>query len=108
MKLDKFLIRQEDTTTEYRIYLNGELDLSVAPQLRSALEPLVNKIDKTLVLNLKDLRYIDSTGIGIIISILKIRDELKAPFVVREIPKSIQRLFDLTGISDFLKEGTET
>jgi anti-sigma B factor antagonist len=108
MKIVNFLINQEETSTEYHIYLKGELDLSVAPQLRSVLEPLVNKMDKTLVLNLKDLRYIDSTGIGIIISILKIRDELKAPFVVREIPKSIQRLFDLTGISDFLTEGTET
>src|SRR5260370_5054248 len=108
MKIVNFLINQEETSTEYNIYLKGELDLSVAPQLRSVLEPLVNKMDKTLVLNLKDLRYIDSTGIGIIISILKIRDELKAPFVVREIPKSIQRLFDLTGISDFLTEGTET
>jgi anti-sigma B factor antagonist len=108
MNIDKFQINQQETEGEYRLYLSGELDLSVASQLRSALEPIVNQIDKTLILNLKDLKYIDSTGMGIIISVLKIRDELNAAFIVREIPKSIKRLFDLTGISDFLKEGIET
>jgi anti-sigma B factor antagonist len=104
MNKEKFLIDQHETNEEYIVYLSGELDLSVAPQLRAALESIVNQVDKALVLNLKELKYIDSTGIGIIISVLKIRDELNASFTVREIPASIKRLFDLTGISEFLNE----
>jgi anti-sigma B factor antagonist len=107
MNIEKFLIDQQETNEEYVIFLSGELDLSVAPQLRSALESVVNHTEKALVLNLRELKYIDSTGIGIIISVLKIRDELNAPFTVREIPRSIKRLFDLTGISEFLGEGKE-
>jgi anti-sigma B factor antagonist len=107
MNIEKFLIDQQETNEEYVFYLKGELDLSVAPQLRSALECVVNRVEKPLILNLKELKYIDSTGIGIIISVLKIRDELNAPFSVRQIPASIKRLFDLTGISEFLEEGKE-
>jgi anti-sigma B factor antagonist len=107
MNVEKFLIDRQETDKEYVFYLSGELDLSVAPQLRTALESVVNQIDKPLILNLKQLKYIDSTGIGIIISVLKVRDELNAPFTVREIPAPIKRLFDLTGISEFLKEGKE-
>jgi anti-sigma B factor antagonist len=107
MKAEQFEVVQEETKDQYILHVNGELDLSVVPQLRSALELVMNKTDKALVLNLKQLKYIDSTGIGIIVSVLKLRDELNAPFFVRDIPAAIRRLFDLTGISRYLIEGTE-
>jgi anti-sigma B factor antagonist len=107
MNIDKFLMDHKETDEEYVLYLSGELDLSAAPQLRAALESVVNRINKPFIINLKDLKYIDSTGIGIIISVLKVRDELNAPFSVREIPAPIKRLFDLTGISEFLEERKE-
>jgi len=107
MKIEKFVIDQQDNDKENMVYLSGELDLSVAPQLRKDLESIVNQVKKPLILNLKGLKYIDSTGIGIIFSILKIRNELNAPFTVLEIPASIKRLFDLTGISVFLIQSKE-
>jgi len=107
MKVMRFNMDFQENNKEYVFFLSGELDLSVAPQLRLALEPIVNKTDKPMIINLKDLTYIDSTGIGIIISVLKLRREIKSSFVVREVPESIKRLFDLTGISGFLCDGTE-
>lgn len=107
MKNEPFQVVMEETQEQFVLYVSGELDLSVVPQMRAALVPVMNRTDKALILNLKQLKYIDSTGIGIIVSLLKLRDELKAPFFVREIPSAIQRLFDLTGISRYLTEGTE-
>jgi anti-anti-sigma factor len=107
MKSQQFQIDQQETKDSYMISLGGELDLSVVTQLRSVLEPVIDRVDLNLVLNLRELTYIDSTGIGIIVSILKYRDGINAPFSVKEIPPSIQRLFDLTGISGYLTEGTE-
>ncbi len=104
MKIEKFVIDQQENDKENVVYLSGELDLSIAPQLRMTLESIVFQVKKPLILNLKELKYIDSTGIGIMVSILKIREELNAPFIILEIPASIKRLFDLTGISVFLKE----
>lgn len=98
----KFWITKEVNTDTITVFLNGELDLSVAPEMRADLEPYVNQSDRALVLNLKDLTYIDSTGIGIIILILKQRDAIGAPFYVAEIPSKIGRLFDITGISQYL------
>lgn len=107
MSIKNFKIVQEETEKEYILNLSGELDLSVAMQLRNALEPIVHKTNKTLILNLGNLKYIDSTGIGIIISVLKIRDEKNAGFFVRNIPAVIRRVLDLTGVSGFLKEELE-
>lgn len=108
MKIEPFRIEHDSTDGQYTLKLSGELDLSVVPQLESALEHVMNRTDVTLVLDLERLTYIDSTGIGIIVSILKTRDSLKAPFYVQSVPSSIRRLFDLTGLSGYLQEGKGT
>lgn len=87
------------------VYMQGELDLSKVAELRATLDPFVADTARKLVLNLKYLQYIDSTGIGVIVSVLKARDVLKAPFAVEDIPPKISRLFDLTGITPFLQAG---
>ncbi|WNQ10531.1 STAS domain-containing protein [Paenibacillus aurantius] len=98
----KFYVTKEVAADTITVYLHGELDLSMAPEMRADLEPYVNQTGRGLILNLKDLKYIDSTGIGIIILILKQRDALGASFHVAEIPSKIQRLFDITGITQYL------
>ncbi|MFD0716027.1 STAS domain-containing protein [Paenibacillus sp. GCM10027626] len=107
MSAKKFHVRQEETNEAYILYVSGELDLAAVHQFRAVLGPIVKQDEKALILNFKELTYIDSTGIGIIVSILKIRDDLHAPFIVQDIPPSIKRLFNLTGISGYLTEGTE-
>lgn len=100
-KNEKFNVRTEASGGSNRVYLSGELDLSVAPEFRNTLEPLVGDADKDLILNLKELKYIDSTGIGILLSILKVRHGQKGSFRVEEVQPNIQKLFDMTGISKF-------
>ena len=74
MKLpDKFQLRTENRDGRCVVYVSGELDLEVASQMRAAMAPLVELKDRELALNLRDLKYIDSTGIGIIVSVLKAR-----------------------------------
>jgi anti-sigma B factor antagonist len=84
------------------VYVSGEFDLEVAGQVRSAVEPLIELADRRLTLNLQDLKYIDSTGIGILISIVKARHARNAPFDVEHVPAHIKKLFDMTGITQFL------
>jgi anti-sigma B factor antagonist len=102
--LDKFRIELQQTEEANLMTISGELDLFEAKALRAALEPVVNDADRTLILDLGQLTYIDSTGIGIFVSVVKIRDENNGPFQVRHIPSGIKKLFDLTGITGFLIE----
>lgn len=100
-KSEKFTATTQKTEEICTVFLSGELDLSEAPEFRQVMEPLVENSNIDLVLNLKDLKYIDSTGIGILLSILKVRHGMNAPFYVREVPAQIQKLFDMTGIAKF-------
>ncbi|WP_040952118.1 STAS domain-containing protein [Gorillibacterium massiliense] len=101
LERNHFEAQVKETTEAVTVFVRGELDLAVAPQFRSVLEPLIPSA-KPLVLNLSELTYIDSTGMGIIIFILKARAEGKAGFTLDEVPAKIKKLFDLTGISKFL------
>jgi|GEM_PF-340599 len=103
-----FEVTQQETESGTIVFLQGQLDLSMAPYFRTVVEPLVIQKDKTLTLNLRDLRYIDSTGIGIIISFLKMRNEMGTTLNVEEVSPKTQRLFDMIGITKFLMPQKES
>ncbi|TNJ65803.1 STAS domain-containing protein [Paenibacillus hemerocallicola] len=102
--IDKFRLRTETQEGRCTVYVSGELDLEAASQMRAVMEPLVELCDRTLTLNLHELRYIDSTGIGILISVLKARHARNGAFTVEAIPTHIKKLFDMTGITPFLNQ----
>ncbi|NOU94952.1 anti-sigma factor antagonist [Paenibacillus sp. LMG 31456] len=101
-----FEIERQVSPSSHLLYLKGELDLAWAAELRAAADPYVAETSRKLVINLKDLQYIDSTGIGVILSLLKARHVLKAPITVEEIPPKIQRLFDMTGLTKFIEQSS--
>ncbi|MFI2858006.1 STAS domain-containing protein [Paenibacillus sp. JSM ZJ436] len=98
---DKFNATTQMNDKVCTVFLSGELDLSVAPDFRLVMEPLVSNAEMDLVVNMKEMTYIDSTGIGILLSILKARHGMEASFGVEEVPPQIQKLFDMTGIAKF-------
>lgn len=100
---DKFNAKTQMNEGVCTVLLSGELDLSVAPDFRLVMEPLVGNSEVDLIVNMKDMTYIDSTGIGILLSILKARHGMEARFAVEEVPPQIQKLFDMTGIAKFFQ-----
>ncbi|WP_435922434.1 STAS domain-containing protein [Paenibacillus sp. DYY-L-2] len=100
-KNEKFTATSQVENGTCTVYLRGELDLSVAPDFRQVMEPLALNEKQDLVIDLRDLKYIDSTGIGILLSILKTRHGMQASFSVKEVPEQIQKLFEMTGIAKF-------
>ncbi|WP_235549760.1 STAS domain-containing protein [Paenibacillus sp. Soil766] len=98
----KFMVYKQSNGKENRIYLSGELDLSAASSLANVLDSVVRKAEETLILDLKELKYIDSTGIGLIVSAIKVRAAMQAVFQIDHIPAKVRRLFDITGVSNYL------
>jgi anti-sigma B factor antagonist len=90
------------TDERMTVFLEGEFDLSAASEFRSVVEPWLDRTDQVLVLNLKKLKYIDSSGIGFIVSVLKSRNEAGAEFAVEDIPDKIKRILDMTGVTPYL------
>lgn len=103
----KFQLCKQITEHENIVKLIGELDLSAATYLTGELAPLVKEAERTLTLDLKDITYIDSTGIGIFVSVLKARTAMNADFRLINTPASVRRIFDMTGVSRFLADNPQ-
>src|SRR5207248_1824638 len=79
--------------------LQGEVDAFTAPKLK---QEMINQIEKGIVrlaVDLADVTYLDSTGLGVLIGGLK-RTRDKGGELVLICPNvRITRIFDITGLS---------
>src|SRR6478609_8034194 len=77
----------------------GELDVASAPTLRDTLLALVNRGADSLVVDLRGVTFIDSTGVGSLLRIFHRQGLLggRVHFVVDQ--PSVRRVFDLMQLS---------
>ena len=85
------------------IAVGGELDLYTAPQLRDAVLSLPRQDAPSVALDLTDVGFIDSSGLGEIISCLKHVRQLGGELALVTPPTSpLIKLLTLTGLDDAL------
>ena len=82
------------------VTISGRIDSSTAPQLDKVLTSIVDADRYRICLDLKDLEYLSSAGIKILISILKAckrwnRGDLR----LANMPPRIADVFDLAGLT---------
>ena len=78
--------------------LEGEVDLGTSPNLRRTLFDLLGKTPK-LALNLRALRYIDSSGIATLIEVLHDAQRLGKEFVLFGLSPAVHDAFRLTHVN---------
>ncbi|MBS4215790.1 MULTISPECIES: anti-sigma F factor antagonist [Neobacillus] len=91
------------------IRLSGELDHHTADELREkASSEIENNGIRHIVLNLAQLTFMDSSGLGVILGRYKQIKQVHGEMVVCAISPAIQRLFDMSGMFKIIKmEPTE-
>lgn len=88
----------EHTGDETILAIEGTLDALTAPELRTVVDQLVNERRQSVTLELSSLRLIDSSGVGVIVSLFKrIRANGGQVKIVglRDQPRAIFRLLRL-------------
>ncbi|MCR8745909.1 STAS domain-containing protein [Romboutsia lituseburensis] len=85
------------------IALEGELDVSTADKLKEHLHKLAEEEIVDMKINLTNLDYIDSTGLGVMIGVLKkLKIEEKEIYILN--PKSnVRKIFTITGLDKIFK-----
>lgn len=77
--------------------LVGELDTAAAIEMESMLKPLFENQDCDVVIDCTDLEYIASSGLRILLSILKQAKSHDCNLVLRNVNDDIKDVFRMTG-----------
>lgn len=88
-------------TAGVRLAVAGEIDAHSAPGLQQRLTDAAAD-DMRLVLDLAGVTFMDSSGLRVMIAESTRRTEAGGEFVLAEVPRSVARLLDVSGVSDHL------
>ena len=76
----------------------GELDAHSAPALQAQVEPLTAQQNASLVIDLTDVGFIDSTGLGVLVTTLKHVREVDGRLDVVVTSPRVLKVLAITGL----------
>jgi anti-anti-sigma factor len=90
-------VKVEELNGIYVATLQGEMDTAAALEVEETLKPLFATGGKDVIIDCKELEYIASSGLRILLSILKGAKAAGSRVVLRDVNDDIKNVFQLTG-----------
>lgn len=93
------------------VYPNGRLDVNQVDEVEKELKTLLNsEISCNFLLNLKNIDYVSSSGIGLFVTIMNILKQRGKTFAICELNSSVKRIMEIVEMNALLnifKDETE-
>lgn len=80
------------------VTVSGEVDIAAAPQLRQRLIELVERPCKTIIVDLSEVQFMDSTGLNVFSAVRKRMKTLDGRLILAGPRPPVIRLFQLSGM----------
>ena len=77
----------------------GDVDMQSSPKMREELRKLVAQKPSLIVVNLKDVSYIDSSGLATLVECLQSSRKIDARMVLTGVGETIKDIFELSGLN---------
>jgi anti-sigma B factor antagonist len=87
----------EEIDGKYIATLEGEMDTAAAMEVEEAMKPLYQSNGKDIIIDCTNLEYIASSGLRILLCILKDAKANGSHVVLRNVNDDIKTVFSLTG-----------
>ncbi len=97
-----FNVETHDGSQAVVIEVRGELDLASSPALEHELERGAAAKAAVVIVDLRELEFMDSTGLSVLVRAHQRATENGQRFGVVKGPQQVQRLLSLTGVADRL------
>ena len=83
--------------------VDGEVDAEHAAQLKKAIAKAREDFAKSFVLDLSQVSFIDSTGLGVLISLMRHLHEAGGRLKLVGLRDEVRSIFEITRLSDFMQ-----
>jgi anti-sigma B factor antagonist len=81
----------------------GEIDLYNAPEIKDIINKLIEEKKFNVIINLEQVSYIDSSGIGALISSLSNLKKYQGGLKIINVFASVRKVFELTKLTSFFE-----
>lgn len=89
-------IKQAEKSGVLVCYMSGEIDINTAPEVKKSFDKLINDKKEKLVINLKDVSYVDSSGLATLVEILKGLRSYGGKLKLCNLSTKVKNLFEIT------------
>ncbi len=83
--------------------ISGEIDLYNAPEIKDVIAKLIEEKKYQIIINLEKVSYIDSSGIGALISSLSNLKRYQGGLKIINVAGSVRKVFELTKLTSFFE-----
>lgn len=97
-----FIVSSVDHDGAMVVRAEGELDAHAAPVLQAELDPL-SQSGSALVVDLSAVDFIDSTGLGVLVTTLKHVRESGGTLDVVVVAPRVRKVFGITGLDHVIR-----
>ena len=95
-------IKAEKDSDLIRISLIGRLDTNTSGQFEATLNGLFEKGHYNLLIDLKDLEYISSSGLRVFLGAQKKVSAEEGNMIIKNVNSTVMEVFEITGFLDVL------
>jgi anti-sigma B factor antagonist len=88
----------EDAPRTWRVDLHGAIDLDTAPELSGQLEDLASRGAKLVIVDLTDVVFLDSSGLGALLHGARTVEEGGGRLLVEGASGAVERVLELTDV----------
>ena len=92
-------IRSADGTTATMAELDGSIDASTINQFQTVMDKLVEKGVRNLILDLNSVKYINSTGLGILLKYSDTFEGVEGHLVFCRVPSKVMLVMEMLGFN---------
>jgi anti-sigma B factor antagonist len=93
------LEHRQDTKGREVVAVRGEIDVATSPALREELYAIIDGGARELVVDLSELGFIDSSGLGVLVAALKHMREQDGQLVLSGLAQPALRVFEITDLT---------
>ena len=95
------IINQAKEQNSIILSVSGELTALTAGQLSDAIGKAIEETN-SLVLDFKDLEYVASAGLRVLLQAKKLLDAKKGELIIRKVCEAVMDVLEVTGFSNIL------
>jgi len=82
------------------VVVNGDIEMMTIKNFKEKLFEIGHNIDKNIEIDLSNVDYIDSSGVGVLISLLKLQKKKGKTLSINKVSAKVLNVLKLSSLSD--------